>query len=122
MSATLGMVSWAAIFTTYLRFRKAYLRQGLNDRIVPEAKSILQPYLAIYGLIGALLLGKFTFSSLTGSCVPRVFNFCEASSLWRGNLMGLHSWAICSARLLCGPCCLVAPSTEEPKWVLDLEN
>jgi len=47
-------MTWAAICVTYIRFRKAYLSQGIPT--VEESKSQLQPYLAWYGLFWTIFL------------------------------------------------------------------
>lgn len=56
MTTTGGLISWAGICVTYLRFRVACDAQKIN--LVPEAKSRLQPYLAWYGLIWILVLSN----------------------------------------------------------------
>jgi yeast amino acid transporter len=60
MATTGGLIAWATICATYIRFRKACQVQGID--LVQESKSILQPALAWYGLLWSCFLS--TSSSL----------------------------------------------------------
>ena len=76
MTTTGGLISWGAICVTYLRFRKAYLVQGV--KVVPEAMSPLQPALAWYGLIWIIVLSIIDGIFLANySHIPRIFNVCQ---------------------------------------------
>lgn len=88
MSATGGLICWASICGTYLRFRKAVRFQELKDEVVKEAKSPLEPVLAWYGLLWSLFL-----------CSPQ--NSCRANpkAVFQGYLMFARYnpyWAIVS--------------------------
>ena len=54
-----GLIAWAGICMTYLRFRAAYQAQGLKKEIVPESISPFQPLLAWYGLIWSIFVSIF---------------------------------------------------------------
>jgi amino acid permease len=56
MTTVGGLISWAAICATYLRFRRAYMVQQIN--VVQAAKSPLQPVLAWYGLVWTTFLSN----------------------------------------------------------------
>lgn len=50
------LFTWAVICATYLRFRRAVKVQRQVSAIPPKSRSLLQPYLAIYGLSMSILL------------------------------------------------------------------
>jgi len=60
MTSTAGAIAWAVICLTYLRFKKAAQKQNLENLMVKEAESPLQPYLAIYGLVFSLFLSTIS--------------------------------------------------------------
>ena len=61
MTTTAILIPWAAICGNYIRFRQAVKVQRLTSHILPESKSLLQPYLAWYGLIWCLTLRIYSF-------------------------------------------------------------
>lgn len=60
MTTTGGLISWAVICATYLRFRKACQIQNFD--VVPASASPLQPALAWYGLIWTIFLSNIIHS------------------------------------------------------------
>lgn len=56
LTVACAVLPWAVICATYLRFRRAVRVHGMEDYIPQEARSPLQPYLAIYGLIMSSIL------------------------------------------------------------------
>lgn len=56
MIGGLILIPWAILCATYLAFRKA-ARRG-NVTMVRSAESLLQPYLAIWGLFWSTFIGK----------------------------------------------------------------
>lgn len=56
MTTTAILIPWAAICGGYIRFRQAVRRQRQESSIIPESRSILQPYLAWYGLVWCIVL------------------------------------------------------------------
>lgn len=65
MAVNAGLISWAVICATYLRFSKAVIQQHRISTLVPETKSVLQPYLALYGLIFSLVISPPRLLQLT---------------------------------------------------------
>jgi amino acid permease len=74
MIFTCALLSWAVICFTYLRFRVAAKAQRQMGAIPQEARSPLQPYLAIYGFaMISLLSTAFSIVPSNNSYVPGVF-------------------------------------------------
>jgi hypothetical protein len=67
MTTTAILIPWAAICASYIRFRSAVRVQRIGKVISEESKSVLQPYLAWYGLIWCTVLRTPSYISLTKS-------------------------------------------------------
>ena len=72
------LLCWIGICATYIRFRHAYITQGIQ--VVEAAKSPLQPALAWYGLVSSVVLGDFL----------SILNHADDGSLFAG-LFGFYS-------------------------------
>jgi len=59
LRAVPAFITAAIIFATYLRFRRAAASQKKINAIPAEARSVLQPYLAVVGLALSVLFGFF---------------------------------------------------------------
>ena len=106
-TTTAGLIGWAGICASYLRFRRAYQQQGLQHAIVPEARSPLQPWLAWYGMLWALFLS--TLIRPIRSDILATFQgyliFTRNSAYWS---IVSTSWGFTlSPYVLCGTFCLL---------------
>lgn len=82
MTSVCGLITWAAISWTYIRFHKAAKIQGLDRNTLPY-RAPLQPFLAYYGLIFCIIIREYNlyrpFVSECSRCSPSFteYNFCS---------------------------------------------
>ncbi|ORY73846.1 amino acid permease, partial [Leucosporidium creatinivorum] len=76
MTSVCGLITWAAIAFTYIRFHKAAKIQGLDRRTLPY-RAPLQPFLAYYALVFCIIILFFNGFAVfihDGSEGPYVFD------------------------------------------------